>query len=39
MIGTFWMLFMFCLSVSFVGAGCLLLCEWVENDEEGSWTR
>lgn len=36
MIGTFWMLFLFSLSVSVTGAGCLLLCEWMEKDEEAS---
>ena len=36
MIGTCWMLFMFSLSVSVVGAGCLLVCEWVEEGEAKS---
>ena len=32
MIGTFWMLFMFSMSVSVVVAGCLLLCEFMEKE-------
>lgn len=31
--GTFWMLFIFILSVSVTGACCLWLCEWMEKEE------